>query len=96
MISNAKVLKNLNNTEVGLPINTTNIYVNNHLTSFNAKLAFFGRKLKNLKKMKNVSTINGKVKFQVPTTQRDDDGHVLYRWRKIMCKEDNSSISTYF
>ena len=96
VINNAKILKNLNKAELGLPENTTNIYVNNHLTPLNSKLAYFGRKLKNLKKIKYVSTYKGVIKYQVPTTQRDVEGHVVYRWRKISNKNDISAIFPNF
>ena len=87
VLDNSQRLKNCNKEGFGLPAGTYPIYVNSHLSRQNAKLAYYGRKLKKNGHIKNVSTLKGVVKFLLPT-DIVDEGDRTYRWQKISHEKD--------
>ena len=51
-------------TELGVPANTGNIFLNEHLSPYNAKLAFYCRRLKKNNFINRMSTKKGVIKIE--------------------------------
>ena len=62
-LSNRGKLKNLNPADIDLPPSTGGIYLNEHLTPYFSKLAFYCRRLKKKNCIKKCPQIKGSSKF---------------------------------
>ena len=59
-----KNLKDEDKTSLGLPSSTVAIYLNEHLSPYNAKLAFYCRRLRKNNLINNMSTKKGVIKIE--------------------------------
>ena len=94
-LENWKELRNFDKNNAGLPSSTGDIYINTHLTPYNAKLAYHCRQLKRDGYVKKISTRKGIIRVLVE--DEGNRGNVEHSsWKTISHLRDLHAIFPHF
>ena len=84
-VRNSSRLKDINKEELGLSPNSS-LFINEHLTPFNSKLAFYCRRLKKKSLIKWTKSQKGVVKVLIEV--KTDNEESTLKWKKISHKSE--------